>query len=83
LESAAGSRPTWTICPSMARHTSDPGYTGREVAAGAGWLGVGAVLLVGVVALSVLGAEATLYALGWLLHKVLVAFPRWVARLWS
>jgi hypothetical protein len=24
-----------------------------------------------------------LYALGWLLHKVLVAFPRWVARLWS
>jgi hypothetical protein len=25
------------------------------------------------------GAAATLYALGWLLHKVLVAFPQWVA----
>jgi hypothetical protein len=36
------------------------------------------VLLVGVVALSVVGAAATLYALGWLLHKVLVAFPRWI-----
>ena len=62
---------------------SDPGYTWRQVAAGAGWLSVSAVLLVGVVALSVLGAAATLYALGWLLHKVLVAFPRWVTRLWS
>ena len=36
-----------------------------------------------VVALSVLGAAAVLYALGWLLHQVLVAFPRWVAGLWS
>jgi hypothetical protein len=63
--------------------TPDPGLTWREVAAGAGWLGVGAVLLVGVVALSVVGAATTLYALGWLLHKVLVAFPRWVARLWG
>jgi Zn-dependent protease with chaperone function len=62
---------------------SDPGYTWREVAEGAGWISVGAVLLVGVMALSVVGAAATLYALGWLLHKVLVAFARWVARLWT
>ena len=61
----------------------DPGYTWREVAAGAGWISVGAVLLAGVMALSVVGAAATLYALGWLLHKVLVAFPRWIAGLWS
>ena len=60
----------------------DPGLTVREVAAGAWWIAVGAVLLVGVVALSVVGAAATLWALGWLLHKVLVAFPRWVAGLW-
>jgi Zn-dependent protease with chaperone function len=62
---------------------SDPGYTWRDVAAATGWLSVGAVLLAGVMALSVVGAAATLYALGWLLHKVLVAFPRWVAGLWS
>jgi Zn-dependent protease with chaperone function len=62
---------------------ADPGYTWREVAKGAGWIGVGALLLVGVMALSVVGAAATLYALGWLLHKVLVAFPRWVAGLWA
>ena len=61
----------------------DPGLPWQEVAAGAGWIGVGAVLLVGVVALSVVGAAATLWALGWLLHKVLVAFPNWVAELWS
>jgi hypothetical protein len=60
----------------------DPGLTWREVAAGAGWIGVGAVMLVGVVALSVVGAAATLYGLGWLLQKVLVAFPGWVTRLW-
>jgi Zn-dependent protease with chaperone function len=63
--------------------TPDPGLTWREIAAGAGWIGVGAVLLGGVVALSVLGAAAVLYALGWLVHKVLVAFPRWVGGLWS
>jgi hypothetical protein len=40
---------------------------------------VGAVMLAGVMALSVVGAAATLYALGWLLHRVLVAFPRWIA----
>ena len=60
---------------------SDPGYTWLEVAKGAGWISVGAVMLLGVMALSVVGAAATLYALGWLLHKVLVAFPRWVAGL--
>jgi Zn-dependent protease with chaperone function len=59
----------------------DPGYTWREATAGAGWISVGAVLLVGVMALSVVGAAATLYALGWLLHRVLVAFPRWVVSL--
>jgi Zn-dependent protease with chaperone function len=63
--------------------TPDPGLTWREVVAGAGWIAVGVVLLGGVVALSVLGAAAVLYALGWLLHKVLVAFPRWVVGLWS
>jgi Zn-dependent protease with chaperone function len=61
----------------------DPGLTWREIAAGAGWLGVGAVFLGGVVALSAVGAAAVLYALGWLLHKVLVAFPGWVASLWT
>ena len=39
------------------------------------------MLLAGVMALSVVGAAVTLYALGWLLHKVLVAFPRRVAGL--
>jgi Zn-dependent protease with chaperone function len=61
----------------------DPGLTWREVAGGAFWIGVGAVMLGGVVVLSVVGAAAVLYALGWLLHKVLVALPRWVAGLWS
>ena len=61
----------------------DPGLTWREVAAGAGWLAVGAVLLGVAVALTAVGAAAALYALGWLLNKVLVAFPRRVARLWS
>ena len=60
---------------------SDPGYTWRQVAEGAGWISLGAVFLAAVMALSVVGAAATLYALGWLLHKVLVAFPRWVVRL--
>jgi Zn-dependent protease with chaperone function len=61
---------------------SDAGYTWLQVAAGAGWLGVGAVLLAAVVAVSVLGAALVLYLLGLLLHLVLVAVPRWiVARL--
>lgn len=50
----------------------DPGLTWGEVAAGAGWIGVGAVLLCVVVALSVVGASATLHGLGWLLQKALV-----------
>jgi hypothetical protein len=62
---------------------SDPGYTWRQVAEGAGWISLGAVLLAGVMALSVVGAAATLYALGWLLDKVLVVFPHRVAGLWS
>ena len=61
----------------------DPGLTWREVVAGAGWIGVGAVLLAGVVALSVVGAAATLYGLGWLLQKALVALPEWVTRRWD
>jgi Zn-dependent protease with chaperone function len=61
----------------------DPGLTWREVAAGAGWLGVGAVFLAGVVALSAVGAAAVLYAVGWVLDKGLVAFPGWIAGLWS
>jgi Zn-dependent protease with chaperone function len=60
----------------------DPGLTWREIAGGAFWIGVGAVLLCGVVALSVVGAAAVLYALGWLLNKLLVVFPRWVVGLW-
>jgi hypothetical protein len=52
----------------------DPVYTWWDVAVGTGWIGVGAVLLCGVVALSVVGASATLYGLGWLLHKVLVSW---------
>ncbi|MFL5496894.1 MAG: M48 family metalloprotease [Gemmatimonadales bacterium] len=63
--------------------TPDPGHTWREIAAGAGWLAVGAVILAGVVALSAVGAAAVLYALGWLLDEVLVAFPRWIAGVWS
>jgi hypothetical protein len=34
-------------------------------------------------ALSAVGAAAVRYALGWLLHKLLVVFPHWVAGLWS
>ena len=63
--------------------TSDPGLTWREISAGAGWIAVGVVLLGVAVALSVLGAAGVLYALGWLLHQVLVVFPGWVAGLWN
>jgi hypothetical protein len=61
----------------------DPGLTWREIAAGAGWIACGVVLLGVAVALSVLGAAGVLYALGWLLNQLLVVFPRWVAGLWS
>jgi Zn-dependent protease with chaperone function len=47
--------------------TADPGLTWREVAGGAWWLGVGAVILGGVVVVSAVGAAAVLYFLGWLL----------------
>ncbi|HEX6107285.1 MAG TPA: hypothetical protein VFZ26_16985 [Gemmatimonadales bacterium] len=60
---------------------ADPGLTWREVAAGAGWVGVGAGMLAGAVALSAVGAAAVLYFLGWLLDRVLVVFPGWVAGL--
>ena len=62
---------------------ADPGLTWREVAAGAGWIGVGAGILGTVVALSALGAAAVLYFLGWLLGRVLVVFPSWVAGWWT
>jgi Zn-dependent protease with chaperone function len=62
---------------------ADPGYTWREVAEGAGWLGVGAVILGGVMAVSAVGAAAVLYFLGWLLNRALVVFPGWVAAAWS
>ncbi len=52
----------------------DPGLTWREVAAGAGWLGVGAVFLGGVVVLSAVGAAAVLYAVGWVLQRALSGF---------
>jgi Zn-dependent protease with chaperone function len=60
---------------------ADPGYTWREVAAGAGWLSVGAVILGGVMVLTAAGAGVVLYFLGWLLDRVLVVFPGWVAGL--
>ena len=61
----------------------DPGLTWGEVAGGAGWIGVGAVILGGVVALTAVGAMAVLYFLGWLLDRVLVVFPGWVAGLFG
>lgn len=60
-----------------------PGLTWREFAAGAGGLRVGEMLLGEVVALSAVGAAAVLYSLGWLLDKVLVVFPHWIAGLGS
>lgn len=59
--------------------TADPGYTWREVAGGTGWVGVGALILGEVVAVSAVGAAAVLYLLGWLLNRMLVALPAWVA----
>jgi hypothetical protein len=61
----------------------DPGYTWRDVAAGAGWLSVGAVILAAVVALTGAGAAGVLYLLGWLLNRVRVELPGWLAGLWS
>ena len=59
------------------------GTTLREIAGIAGWLGVAALFLGGVLATSVLAAAAVLYFLGWLLHLLLVATPRWIAGLWA
>jgi hypothetical protein len=56
--------------------------TWRDIAAAGGWLGVAALFLGGVLVLSALGAAAVLYLLGWLLHLLLVAAPRWIAGLW-
>lgn len=53
---------------------ADPGLTWREVAAGAGWIGVGAGMLAGAVALSAVGAAGVLYCLGWLLDRVVGVF---------
>jgi Zn-dependent protease with chaperone function len=74
LGASAGAKP---------RKHSDPGYTWREVAAAAGWLSVGALTLAVVVALTAVGAAGVLYLLGWLLDRVLVVFPGWVAGLWT
>ena len=62
---------------------ADPGLSWREVAAGAGWIGVGAGILGAVVARSALSAAAVLYFLGWLLGRVLVVVPSWVAGWWT
>jgi hypothetical protein len=43
---------------------------------------VAALFLGGVLVLSALGSAAVLYVLGSLLQAVLVALPRWIARLW-
>lgn len=63
--------------------TPTEGYTWRDIAEAMGWIGVGALLLAAALVLSALGAAAVLYVLGWLVQKVLVTFPRWVARLSS
>jgi Zn-dependent protease with chaperone function len=63
--------------------TPDRGYTWREIVAGAWWLGVGAGILGVVMVVSAAGAAAVLYFLGWLLNRVLVEFPGWVAGAWS
>jgi Zn-dependent protease with chaperone function len=45
-------------------------YTWREIAEATGWISVGGLFLALVLVLSVLGASAVLYGLGWLLHKL-------------
>jgi Zn-dependent protease with chaperone function len=54
-----------------------------EVAQIVGWLGVAALMLGGLLALSGVAAAAVLYLLGWLLNLLLVDLPRWIAGLWS
>jgi Zn-dependent protease with chaperone function len=55
-------------------------YGLRDIAAAAGWLSLGALLLAFLLALSVLTAAGVLYLLGWLLDGVLVTLPGWVGR---
>jgi Zn-dependent protease with chaperone function len=57
-------------------------YSLRDIGAAGGWIGVGGLLLIAVLGLSVVGASAVLYVLGWLLNLVVVRLPHWVARLW-
>jgi hypothetical protein len=52
-----------------------------EVAQIVGWLGVAALMLGGLLALSGVAAAAVLYLLGWLLNLLLVDLPRWIAGL--
>lgn len=59
--------------------TEAAGIALREFAAALGWLALAALLLGGVLAASAFAAAAVLYGLGWLLHALLIAAPRWIA----
>jgi hypothetical protein len=52
----------------------------RELAASAGWLVAGALILLALLGLSALSAGGALYGIGWLLELVLERFPGWVVR---
>ena len=70
--------------PPHAESTPEAGETKlKELAGILGWLGVAALFLGVLLTASALAAAAVLYLLGWLLHVLLVATPRWIARLWS
>ena len=56
------------------------GETLRELAASAGWISVGALLLAALLVVSALSAGGALYAIGWLLDVVLERVPGWIAR---
>ena len=56
------------------------GETLRELAASAGWICVGALLLAALLVVSALSAGGALYAIGWLLDVVLERVPGWIAR---
>jgi Zn-dependent protease with chaperone function len=53
-------------------------YGFRDIIAAAGWLGIGALLLAVLLAVSVLAAAGVLYLLGRLLDAVLVTLPGWL-----
>jgi len=55
----------------------------KDVAAMLGWLSVAVLSVAVLLGLSALATAAVLYAIGWLLHVLLVALPRWIARLWT